>query len=139
MPKAALKGQPTVRGTAVRAAKQIAVSEFKVKCLAIIEEVANSGQEVVITKRGKATAKLIPFKASTVDSLFGRLKGLVEIVGDPDDLIKPVFPLEDYDMLKLSCSSLMCWCGSRKNLEDYRGQPSPRYDVLESPAKLPSR
>jgi len=24
----------------------------------------------------------------------------MEIVGDPDDLIKPVFPLEDYDMLK---------------------------------------
>ena len=31
---------------------------------------------------------------------FGRLKGIIEIVGDPDDLIKPVFPLEDYDMLK---------------------------------------
>lgn len=34
------------------------------------------------------------------DPIFGRLKGIVTIVGDPDDLIKPVFPLDDCDMLK---------------------------------------
>ena len=80
--------------------RQIAAGEFKAKCLRLIDEVNETGHELIITKRGKPTAKLIPFTAPQIDSFFGRLKGIVEIVGDPDDLIKPVFPLEDYDMLK---------------------------------------
>lgn len=56
---------------------------------------------MIITKRGKAAAKLIPFaKPAKKEPIIGRLEGIGEIVGDPDDLIKPVFPLEDYDMLK---------------------------------------
>jgi prevent-host-death family protein len=80
--------------------RRIAAGEFKAKCLGIIDEVGKTGQEVVITKRGKPTAKLVPFAEKSVDSLFGRLKGIVKIIGDPDDLIKPVFPLEDWDSLK---------------------------------------
>jgi prevent-host-death family protein len=80
--------------------RQVAAGEFKAKCLSLIDEVNKTGQELVITKRGKPTARLIPFKPPQIDSFFGRLKGVVEIVGDPDDLIRPVFPLEDYDMLK---------------------------------------
>lgn len=80
--------------------REIAAGEFKAKCLGLIDEVSETGQELIITKRGKPMAKVIPFAAPTVDSLFGRLKGIVEIVGDPDDLIKPVFELTDYDMLK---------------------------------------
>ena len=33
--------------------------------------------------------------------LFRTLVGFITIVGDPDDLIKPVFSREDYDMLKM--------------------------------------
>jgi len=90
----------TARAISAGKTREIAAGEFKAKCLAIIDEVSESGQEVIITKRGKPTAKLVPIEEASVDSLFGRLKGIVEIVGDPDDLIKPVFPLEDYDMLK---------------------------------------
>lgn len=80
--------------------KQMAAGEFKAKCLGLIDEVSETGEEIVITKRGKPKAKLMPFQLPKKDTFFGRLKGLVEIVGDPDDLIRPVFPLEDYDMLK---------------------------------------
>src|SRR5580704_7369381 len=80
--------------------REIGAGEFKAKCLAIIDEVSKTGQQVIITKRGKPMAKVIPFDATSVDSLFGRLKGIVRIVGDPDDLVKPIFPLEDWDMLK---------------------------------------
>ena len=80
--------------------RRIAAGEFKAKCLAILDEVNGTGQGVVITKRGVPVGKLIPFEEKNVDSLFGRLKGIVEIVGDPDDLIKPIFPEEDWDMLK---------------------------------------
>ncbi len=85
----------------IRETRQIAAGEFKAKCLAILDEVNQTGQEVVITKRGKPTAKLIPFpRAEKKKPFIGRLEGIGEIVGDPDDLIKPVFPLEDWDMLK---------------------------------------
>lgn len=88
------------RVVAASRVRQIAAGEFKAKCLSLIDEVNETGHELIITKRGKPTAKLIPFTTPNIDSFFGRLKGIVEIVGDPDDLINPVFPLEDYDMLK---------------------------------------
>ena len=82
-------------------AKQMAAGEFKAKCLGLIDDVSESGHEVIITKRGQPKAKLVPFAPPAKKKPFlGRLVGLMEIVGDPDDLIKPVFPLEDYDMLK---------------------------------------
>lgn len=94
MPKQAQKRKPTV------SARQIAAGQFKAKCLGLIDEVHETGQELIITKRGKPMAKVIPFEQATVDSLFGRLKGIVEIVGDPDDLVKPIFSLDDWDSLK---------------------------------------
>ena len=80
--------------------REIPAGEFKAKCLAIIDQVNKSGQEVIITKRGKPAAKLIPFEETSVDSLFGRMKGLVEIVGDPNDLVNPIIPLEDWESLR---------------------------------------
>ncbi len=95
------KKRIAAKGVGFGKARQIAAGEFKAKCLGLIDEVNETGQEVIITKRGKPTAKLVPFTApNNVDSFFGRLKGMVEIVGDPDDLVKPIFPLEDWDMLK---------------------------------------
>jgi prevent-host-death family protein len=81
--------------------RRIAAGEFKTNCLRIIAEVSRTGQEVVITKRGTPVVTLIPFAPlAKKDSIIGRLEGIGEIVGDPDDLIKPVFPLENWDMLK---------------------------------------
>ena len=100
MPKTAAKKRPSysVSGSG---AKQIAAGEFKAKCLRLIDDVSESGQEVIITKRGEPKVKLVPFATPAKKKpILGRLVGLMEIVGDPDDLIKPVFPLEDYDMLK---------------------------------------
>ena len=65
--------------------KQIAAGEFKAKCLGLIDEVNETGKEIVITKRGKPKAKLIPFRPPKKDPFFGRLKGLIQIHGDPDD------------------------------------------------------
>jgi prevent-host-death family protein len=80
--------------------KQMAAGEFKAKCLGLIDEVNETGGEIVITKRGKPKAKLIAFRPPRKDPFFGRLKGIVRIVGDPDNLVKPIIPLEDWDMLK---------------------------------------
>ena len=84
--------------------REMAAGEFKAKCLAIMDEVNETGRPLVVTKRGTPVIKVVPIRAAKEmkkkDPIFGRLKGIVTIVGDPDDLIKPVFPLEDYDMLK---------------------------------------
>jgi prevent-host-death family protein len=59
--------------------KEIAAAKFKEQCLALLDEVDPEG--VVITKRGKPVAKLIPIAAESA-GLIGALKGKVEIKGD---------------------------------------------------------
>lgn len=82
--------------------RQMAAGEFKAKCLAVMDEVNQTGRPLVVTKRGEPVIKVVPIRdgKKKKDDFFGRLEGIMKIVGDPDDLMKPVFPLEDYDMLK---------------------------------------
>ena len=61
-------------------------SEFKAKCLALMDEIAESGEEIVITKRGKPVAKLAPCEDKPV-SWFGRDRDIIHM---HDDLIEPV-------------------------------------------------
>jgi prevent-host-death family protein len=99
-PKTSIKRKSAVSVTPRNGLRQMAAGEFKAKCLGLIDDVSETGHEVIITKRGEPKAKLVPFTAPKKRPFLGRLEGIMEIVGDPDDLIKPVFPLEDYDMLK---------------------------------------
>jgi prevent-host-death family protein len=100
VPKSSAKRKLTSPLIARNGLREIAAGEFKAKCLALLDEVNETGQELIITKRGKPTAKLIPFRPLAKKSFIGRLEGIMKINGDPDDLIKPVFPEEDWDMLK---------------------------------------
>ena len=49
-----------------------------------MDEVAESGEEIVITKNGKPVAKLTPYRERP-KTLFGIDKGRYEIIGDLDD------------------------------------------------------
>jgi prevent-host-death family protein len=40
-------------------ARSMTVSEFKAKCLATFDEIAGSGEEIVVTKRGRPVARII--------------------------------------------------------------------------------
>jgi prevent-host-death family protein len=60
--------------------------EFKAKCLTVMDQVAKTGDTVVITKRGKPVAQLGPVR-SKPKSLFGLMKGRMEILGD---IISPI-------------------------------------------------
>src|SRR5438309_10586809 len=53
--------------------RMIKASEFKAKCLAIMDEVERTGEAVVITKNGKPVAELVPHRASR-PKLLGLLK-----------------------------------------------------------------
>ena len=59
--------------------KQIAAAKFKEQCLALLDEVDQEG--IVITKRGKPVARLIPISADSA-TLIGSLAGKIEIKGD---------------------------------------------------------
>lgn len=60
---------------------EIPATEFKAKCLKLMDNVAKTRQPVIITKRGKPIAKLVPAEEQS-KSLFGCMKGTVEILGD---------------------------------------------------------
>ncbi len=68
----------TVAGTMERTIK---ASEFKATCLKLMDEVAETGDEVVITKNGEPVSRLVPYREKP-KSLFGCLRGQMEITGD---------------------------------------------------------
>jgi prevent-host-death family protein len=72
--------------------KEMPAGQFKAQCLAIMDQVQQSGEPVLITKHGKPVAKLIPAEA-TGDDVFGYMAGKVAILGD---IVAPVTPLEDW-------------------------------------------
>lgn len=63
--------------------KEVAASTFKAQCLALLEDVRFTKRPLVITKRGKPVAKLVPIEQPK-DDFIGRLKGVFEVVGDLD-------------------------------------------------------
>jgi prevent-host-death family protein len=65
----------------------IKASEFKAKCLALLDEVERSGDTLVITKNGRPVARVVPLEPAQKPKLFGLLKGRMEIVGD---IISPI-------------------------------------------------
>ena len=62
--------------------KIMKASEFKAKCLAVMDQVAESGQAVVVTKNGKPLVELVPHKPKAKRGLLGLLKGELVIKGD---------------------------------------------------------
>ena len=62
-------------------ARTIKASEFKAKCLGLMDEVAESGEEIIITKHGKPVAKLTPCWKKP-ESWFGRYRDIIQIHGD---------------------------------------------------------
>lgn len=66
---------------------EMKAAEFKAKCLELMDRVAENHEEIVITKRGKPIAKLVPVEDKPLTPLFGSMAGTVEILGD---IISPI-------------------------------------------------
>ena len=66
--------------------KTIPAGEFKAKCLGLLDEVQRQRKEVVITKRGKPVAKLVPVD-DRQPGFIGSMKGTMEIIGD---IVSPI-------------------------------------------------
>lgn len=72
--------------------KTIPAGQFKVHCLAIMDEVQAKRQAVVITKRGKPVAKLVPIEKAK-DDIFGFFKGKGRVTGD---VVSPALTPEEW-------------------------------------------
>jgi prevent-host-death family protein len=76
--------------------KKISAGTFKTHCLSIMEDVRATRHPVVITKRGRPVAKLVPLNTGR-DDFIGRLEGVVKIVGDIES---PIDPLKSWEALR---------------------------------------
>lgn len=63
--------------------ERVAAGEFKAKCLSLLDDVALTGKELIVTKRGKPVAKLVPVTKTEGASL------LESIVWE-GDIISPI-------------------------------------------------
>lgn len=74
--------------------RSIKASEFKAKCLAILDEVSRTGEAVTILKRGRPVARLVPPLMGESKHPQLTLKGTFEITGD---IIAPAVAAEDWE------------------------------------------
>ena len=74
----------------------VKASEFKAKCLALMDEVARTGEPIQITKNGRPIVELRPVSTARAASPFGLHKGRIEVLGD---IMAPLDP-EDWEALK---------------------------------------
>ena len=73
--------------------QKIPAGQFKAKCLALMDRVAESGQPIVVTKHGKAVVQVIRVPSHD-DEIFGFLAGKGRIVGDIENTI----PASDWNL-----------------------------------------
>lgn len=66
---------------------EIAISEFKAHCLELVSKLEMTKKTLIITKRNKPVAKLVPFEKEAKKTLFGSMKDKASI---KHDIIKPI-------------------------------------------------
>ena len=76
--------------------KEVAISEFKAKCLAILDQVQRTKQPVRITRFGKPVAEVVPTRPDIRDWM-GSMKGTMKILGD---IVSPATDPDDWEVLR---------------------------------------
>lgn len=69
-------------------------AQFRVRFFELLDEVAATGEEIVITKHGRPVARVVPERVAAVPR-WGCMKGTVQIVGDVEEPVLP--PLGEDD------------------------------------------
>ena len=75
--------------------RTISAGEFKDRCSALIDEVAETGEEILITKDGTPVWRLVPVE-NQKRSILGLYRDQVRIVGD---IMSPAVPAEDWEAI----------------------------------------
>lgn len=75
----------------------IAISKFKATCLSLLEQIRDTGESVLVTKKGKPIALVTPPPLPPKPkSSFGTMKGKIKIKGN---ILAPL-PFRDWEVLK---------------------------------------
>jgi prevent-host-death family protein len=78
--------------------EQVAISEFKAKCLALLEQVHKTKKPILITRFGKPVAEVVPQSPVPEGTEWlGNLADTIEIVGD---VVSPVIEENDWEALR---------------------------------------
>jgi prevent-host-death family protein len=77
--------------------KTISISEFKAKCLGLIEQVDKTRQPLRITRHGRPVAELIPAGPERKRKFLGAMVGTGEIVGD---IVSPIIDLDEFEVYR---------------------------------------
>ena len=77
--------------------KEIAISEFKAKCLAILDQGQKTKQPIRVTRRGRPIAEVGPPKPIDNRDWIGSMKGRMEILGD---IVSPASEEDDWEVLR---------------------------------------
>jgi prevent-host-death family protein len=75
--------------------RKIAAAKFKAHCLRVMDDVQATRETVIITKKGRPVAKLVPAEPPSQDFL-GCLTGFIRICGDIES---PVQAVESWEVL----------------------------------------
>jgi len=77
---------------------EVSISEFKAKCIGLLDYVSKTKKPIRVTRHGKPVAEIIP-ATTEVDrkAWIGSLQGSVEILGD---IISPAVDEDDWEVLR---------------------------------------
>jgi prevent-host-death family protein len=85
-------------GRGKKSIHEIAISEFKAKCLSLLEEVSKTKTRLRVTRRGKAVADVIPASLESEErDWIGSMSDSIEIMGD---IVSPVIEIQEIEALK---------------------------------------
>ena len=77
--------------------EEIAISEFKARCLALLERVRQTKKPLRITRFGKPVAEIIPPSPEGSKDWIGSMRDTMEILGD---IVSPVIEEKDIEALR---------------------------------------
>ena len=78
--------------------QEIAISEFKAKCLAVLERVRSTKTPIRVTRFGKPVAEVVPpTSVEERSSWIGSMKGTFEILGD---IVSPANDESEWEVLR---------------------------------------
>jgi prevent-host-death family protein len=78
--------------------QEVSISEFKAKCLALLEQVNKTKTPLRITRHGKPIAEVVP-PTTVVDraAWIGSMKNSIEILGD---IVSPANDEDEWEVLR---------------------------------------
>ena len=77
--------------------KEVAISEFKAKCLALLEQVQKTKRPLRVTRFGKPIAEVVPSTPKSSADWMGSMKDSIEILGD---IVSPANEESEWEVLR---------------------------------------